>query len=141
VVVPQALLVAGGDYTITLKLGSFLGGVSATSVSFSVAPSPVQLRISGPSTVATFSSTGLSLRALVDLSDCTGQKLNVSIALNWRIFSGTQLLLALTSSASNPRLLTLPPYSLNSSTVYTAVVSASLKGDPSGSTTFAQVRP
>ena len=125
VVVPNGLLQVGATYVIALQLRNFLGGSGAAQVSFQVTDATLSARISGAVPASFNTAMALSLTATVSFPTCVDPS-SVSLQFAWRVFDGVSYQQAVQSTSPNPRLFTIPPYTLSPLTTYTVSVAVTV---------------
>ena len=110
-----------GRYILELKLDSAYGCHDAVNSSFTVIPGDIQLQvnIAELSPMSLLRNDSLNLHMTTALISCLSSSLVVSkIATSWSIHHGLEKL-DLNSTSLDPRIFSLPAYTLNITTTYT----------------------
>jgi hypothetical protein len=112
-----------GTYKISLTLTNFLKKKSVVAVNTRITSLSTKpyVSISGLSTSITLRKNNLNVFALAKLPACEGVPQN-QILYNWELYKGTTFEANIKSTSKDPRHFKLDPFTLESESLYTAVV-------------------
>ena len=140
-VIPSANLDSTWDFMLSFKLENFLGAVTEVSKSFkksNIGDIP-RVSFSGPSDLATTTSSTLELLAIGTPSTCTSSK---KLIYSWAIFKEFFPVLSLSSASLDPRKMKIIPNSLEPGKNYHfLVVATTLSGNSANATASVYVKP
>ena len=132
-IIPNSVL-SSGTYQFTLQLTNFLFKTaifttSVTVVSNSIVP---QVSILGPALTNLFRWQPFSVFALASVPSCGGKKSQVvPLTYTWQVYKGLIFQQRIVSTSLDQRFFNLNPYILDSSSLYSVVVTVSVaSGDP-----------
>jgi hypothetical protein len=128
----------GTQYTISLTLENFLlqkTRVSSKVTVKQVAKQPV-VSINGKSKVSKLRANKLTLFAIGSVPKCEDDTSTEtdSLSYSWKVYIGARYVSTLISTSKDPRFFKLDGYTLESNTIYTVAVVASLEGARATST-------
>ena len=120
---PSALLVPGATYSLSLSLTNFLGKLSSSSATFSIAvnnPNTPSVKISGGSRRVVQANQVLVLYSSASRASCAEDS-SSALQFTWRLRNEgneDEDFYRVTSTSSNPTILKLAPYTLSAGQVY-----------------------
>lgn len=130
ITVPNSLLYPGVTYQFSLTVKNFLGLTSTkavTKVFVDFSSSVPLVSIPGPSVLQRYRWQSLNLFASAILPSCQSQSAisQQPLTYTWRMYKGVTYDSSLVSTSLDPRVFSIPAYSLNNNTQYAVKVTVS----------------
>ena len=131
-IIPASAFKPSVTYTFSLTLTNFFGISAVRSAQVFVSPSAAVIplvTISGPQSMNIFPSTEVSVTAQASIPYCLSSTQPI-VTYKWSVFndSSSTAYSALTSTSQDPKVFTVPPYSLLIGHSYRFVVTVSVNG-------------